>query len=91
MGWMAESFLGNTVASVRKRREGGKHRTEVTEVTEGKMGWMAESLLGNTVASVRERREGGKHRAEVTEVTEGEMGGWPKAFGEYGGCGARTT
>jgi hypothetical protein len=36
MGWMAESFfLGNTVASVRERREGGKHRTEVTEVTEG--------------------------------------------------------
>jgi hypothetical protein len=51
-------------------REMGRHRTEVTEATEGvrlvdEYDWWA------LVASVRETREMGKHRTEVTVVTEG--------------------
>jgi hypothetical protein len=38
---MAETALVNTVASVRELREEGKHRTEVTEATEGGLGWMS--------------------------------------------------
>jgi hypothetical protein len=59
---------------VRELREWEKHRTEVSEVTEGEWELMAESFLVKAVASVRELREWGKHRTEVTEVTEGGIG-----------------
>jgi hypothetical protein len=52
-------------------REPEKHRTEVTEVTEGERGLGAKRLT-------RTRRPAGeyqeKHRTEVTEVTEGGSG-----------------
>jgi hypothetical protein len=38
--------LVNTVASVRELREWGKHRTEVTEVTEGGIGVDGRKLFG---------------------------------------------
>jgi hypothetical protein len=41
---------------------GGKHRTEVTEVTEGDWGFVVESSFVNGVAFVRERE---KHRTEI--------------------------
>jgi hypothetical protein len=43
---MTESFLVNTVASVREQREWGKHRTEVTKVTEGGIGVDDRKLFG---------------------------------------------
>jgi hypothetical protein len=68
LGWMAASSLVKIMACLREQRQGGNHRTEVTEVTEGgKLGWMAASSLVNTMACVRERREGGNHRTEVTD------------------------
>jgi len=56
---------------VRKRLARGKHRTEVTEATEGMIGTEAvrEVASGDTTASVRKRLARGKHR---TEATEGE-------------------
>jgi hypothetical protein len=71
----------------------GKHRTEVTEVTEGEIwGWMGRRTAGEHGGSVRERREEGKdakrgkHRTEVTEVTEGNWGWMGRgAAGEHGG------
>jgi hypothetical protein len=48
---------------------GEKHRTEVTEATEGDLGLVGlEVLLVNTEASVREFRAGEKHRTEVTST-----------------------
>ena len=52
-----------------KRANWGKHRTEVTEVTEGEHYGEASVtpwLMGG------KRANWGKHRTEVTEVTEGE-------------------
>jgi hypothetical protein len=43
---MAESFLVKAEASVRELREWGKHRTEVTEVTEREWELMAEKVFG---------------------------------------------
>jgi hypothetical protein len=43
---MVESSLVNMVASVRELREWGKHRTEVTEVTEGGMGVVGRKFFG---------------------------------------------
>jgi hypothetical protein len=63
----------NTPASVRGHAKSGKHRTEVTEVTEGELGlvdeydWVA---LGGFRAGTRQI---GKHRTEVTE--DGGHGG----------------
>ena len=47
----------------------GKHRTEVTEVTEGER-CSGRKLWADRVAAGRETHRG-KHRTEVTEVTEG--------------------
>ena len=47
----------------------GKHRTEVTEATEGEVGLVAEGLERTSGLPVREPGVWGKHR---TEVTEGE-------------------
>ncbi len=53
-----------------RTRERGRHRTEVTEVTEG--GGCSTNTIGWTlVVSVREHAYGERHRTEVTEVTEG--------------------
>ena len=73
---MPESFLGNAPASVREPWAiRGKHRTEVTEATEGELEWVPESFSGTSGGSVREDASyWGKHRTEVTEATEGELG-----------------
>jgi hypothetical protein len=73
----------------------GKHRTEVTEVTEEGIGscW-PKAFRGIRWLRCENYVKWGKHRTEVTEVTEG--GKWGngvdgrKLF-EYGGFGARTT
>jgi hypothetical protein len=52
----------------------GKHRTEVTEATEGNDwdGGCEISRVGRRHCfGARMTREGGKHRTEVTEATEG--------------------
>ncbi len=53
------------VASVRESGQWGKHRTEVTEVTEG---------LGGHGGFRARIGPMGKHRTEVTEATEGACG-----------------
>ncbi len=83
MGWVSRWLPGENHANQ------GKHRTEVTEVTEGetgggKLGWVSRWLPGENHANQ------GKHRTEVTEATEGEPeeGSW---VGCLGGFRARTT
>ena len=63
-----------------KRANWGRHRTEVTEVTEGEgvvdeRFWMDGWLLGG------KRANWGRRRTEVTEVTEGEGVVNAKGFG----------
>jgi hypothetical protein len=48
-----------------------KHRTEVTEATEGN--WKRGNGLGDMAASSARSRVSKKHRTEVTEATEGEL------------------
>ena len=55
-----------------------KHRTEVTEATEGDMGWVTKILSVTAWASVRGIGATEKHRTEVTEATEGDWGWWSK-------------
>ncbi len=71
-----------------------KHRTEVTEATEGGIGVGAKTARGvhhGLRASNTRHRE--KHRTEVTEVTEGRIGYWgrgPKLLaGDITGLRAR--
>jgi hypothetical protein len=52
-----------------EERAKGKHRTEVTEATEGSEAGRGTGR-GDTRASVREERAMGKHRTEATETTE---------------------
>jgi hypothetical protein len=55
-----------------KTRFGEKHRTEVTEVTEGGIEVGENIHASDSMACWRETtRFGEKHRTEVTEVTEG--------------------
>jgi hypothetical protein len=71
---VGELLPGTPLAWVREGRERGKHRTEVTEVTEGDIGVGGGIFAGGTpLAWVREARERGKHRTEATEVTEGDI------------------
>jgi hypothetical protein len=49
----------------------GKHRTEVTEATEGD--W--EGTLGKSWLACENYAEGGKHRTGITEATEGDSEG----------------
>jgi hypothetical protein len=65
--WTAWLTCGNCA-------QGGKHRTEATEVTEAGLGLVAGTPLVDGLAHVRELRAGGKHRTEVTEVTEAGLG-----------------
>ena len=71
----------------------GKHRTEVTEATEGDLGRWAKAAVGeHRGVCVRELRARGKHRTEVTEATEGDRGWWAKASAvNTVASGARTT
>ena len=64
--WWTRRLLGENCANR------GKHRTEVTEVTEGESGDRRQKALVNTRLLGENSRIGGKHRTEVTEVTEGE-------------------
>ena len=49
----------------------GKHRTEVTEVTEGGLELLARNSIGGQSWRLGENQvQRGKHRTEVTEVTE---------------------
>jgi hypothetical protein len=50
--------IGNAVASRARISSSGKHRTEVTEVTEGDRGFVGESSSGDEAASVRELAQG---------------------------------
>ncbi len=50
---------------VREHAQRGKHRTEVTEVTEGDLGWWTNALGSRSLAHVREHAQRGKHRTEV--------------------------
>ena len=52
----------------------GKHRTEVTEVTEGEPEDRGEALLTRRLQGENCANRG-KHRTEVTEVTEGKTRG----------------
>ena len=52
----------------------GKHRTEVTEVTEGGFGLVVRIRSATTWRLGENRAQRGKHRTEVTEVTEGGFG-----------------
>ena len=54
-----------------KRANWGKHRTEVTEVTEGEHYGGEASVTPWLMGG--KRANWGKHRTEVTEVTEGEL------------------
>ena len=56
---------------MRESRENGKHRTEVTEVTEGGSDWSANFLAGTPRAECEGHAKTEKHRTEVTEVAEG--------------------
>ena len=58
----------------------GKHRTEVTEATEGGLGWGVERAWVDTVAFRARATRKGKHRTEVTEVTEGGLGWGVESF-----------
>ena len=58
---------------VREPSVWGKHRTEVTEATEGE-GVVAKGLQRTSGLPERESSVWGKHRTEVTEATEGEVG-----------------
>ena len=92
------SRFGDKVASGRQSGANAKHRTEVTEVTEGDGGGGRISIV-NTLAPVRERGKGwslgenntqwAKHR---TEVTEGDWGRWgtQNLHSEHLGVSART-
>ena len=54
---------------------GGKHRTEVTEATEGGIGIGGQKSSVNGLSSwAKNTLMGGKHRTEVTEATEGGLG-----------------
>jgi hypothetical protein len=65
----------------------GKHRTEVTEATEGDLGWVAKILSVTAWTFVREIGATEKHRTEVTEATEGiGVGGQNSIGGSVGVC-----
>jgi hypothetical protein len=53
-----------------RTREWGKHRKEVTEVTEGGFWVGGRKNLVNAVGFGARTREGGRHRTEVAEVKE---------------------
>jgi hypothetical protein len=55
-----EGFLVDSMASGRERPRRGKHRTEVTEVTEGDWRFDGATLLVDSMASGRERSAPGK-------------------------------
>jgi hypothetical protein len=81
---------GHPLAPGRETHASGKHRTEVTEGTEGDGLWRG-VLWATPAAPGRKTRAGGKHRTEVTEGTEG---GWAVAgcsLGDTGGFWARNT
>ena len=65
---------GTPLASRARTREWEKHRTEVTEVTEGKLRTVDERPWVNTVGFPCENTRMERHRTEVTEVTEGKSG-----------------
>jgi hypothetical protein len=67
-----------SLAHVREHAKGGKHRTEVTEATEGGFGLVDECTWVKIVGSRAGTRQRGKHRTEVTEATEEDWGWWPK-------------
>jgi hypothetical protein len=52
----------------------GKHRTEVTEVTEGEPALWTRGFGGHRWLMGEKHADWGKHRTEVTEVTEGGTG-----------------
>jgi hypothetical protein len=83
---------GTPPLPARATRPRGKHRTEVTEVTEGDRRFGAKLLAGDTTALVRETRASGKDRTEVTGVTERRLGWLGEcANGDTVGLGKKTT
>ena len=89
---MAKAVQWTLAASGREARDRGKHRTEVTEVTEGDWGLVAKAVQWTLAASGREARDRGKHRTEVTEVTEGGLGiGGESCSVDTRGFKARST
>ena len=86
-------FGWTLVVCVRERAQRGKHRTEVTEATEGDLGWWTKCTWVKIVGSGAGTRQRGKHRTEVTEATEGDLGWWTNALGSRSlalGAGTRA-
>jgi hypothetical protein len=74
--------LGDVVADGRETgRIWGKHRTEVTEVTEGELALWVRGF-GDAVAGKRERANLGKSSPRVTEVKKGILGLSPLDVGK---------
>ena len=73
LGLVAKTSIGDSVGVwARNQSKRGKHRTEVTEATEGELGLVVKTSIGDSVGVwARNQVQGGKHR---TEVTEGELG-----------------
>jgi hypothetical protein len=58
---------------VREPRTRGKHRTEVTEATEGDLWLVDETSVGDTTTLRGRTTDKGKHRTEVTEEEVQEL------------------
>jgi hypothetical protein len=87
IGVGGESSLLNGLVHVRERRGRGKHRTEVTEVTEGDWGWWRKFFAGRVGSRARKTGSGkASHRGHG-----GDWGWWRKFFAERVGSRARKT
>ena len=69
-GWWPKRFGEQRGVPCESHPSGGKHRTEVTEVTERDGVGGQSASVNNEASRARATRAGGKHRTEVTEVTE---------------------